>query len=126
MKPSGSVPSILALSLMSASSVHVFAGEADVIAAEAKRQSDGRYTVSATIRHTDEGSEHYADRFDVLTPDGTVIGERILAHPHVDEQPFTRSLGGVVVPAGVSELRVRANDKVHGLGGKEATIRLSP
>lgn len=120
------VPSIVAVGLAVGFSGQAHAGKADVIAAEAKRQSDGRYMVSATIRHADEGWEHYADRFDVMTADGKVIGERILAHPHVEEQPFTRSLGGVAVPDGVMELRVRANDKVHGLGGKEATIKLSP
>ncbi len=100
------------------------AGEADVLEATAKRQSDGRYVVSATIRHADEGWDHYADRFDVLTPEGKVIATRVLAHPHVNEQPFTRQVGGVVVPDGVTELTVRAHDKVHGLGGKEAVIKL--
>lgn len=120
----GIVPSILALVLGAVASDKAFAGEADVISAEAKRQSDGSYTVSATIRHGDEGWGHYADRFDVLTPDGTVIGKRVLAHPHVEEQPFTRSLSGVSVPDGVGKIRVRANDKVHGLGGKEVPIDL--
>ncbi|MCH9806914.1 MAG: hypothetical protein K0U74_04215 [Alphaproteobacteria bacterium] len=100
------------------------AGKADVVEATAKRQSDGRYTVSATVRHADEGWKHYADRFEVLSPDGTVLGTRVLAHPHVNEQPFTRQLSGVVVPDGVTELHIRAHDKVHGLGGKVFVIKL--
>lgn len=124
MKLGKFVPSIVVAGSLAVASLTAKAGEADVIAAEAKRQSDGRYTVSATIRHDDEGWEHYADRFDVLTPDGKVIGERVLAHPHVDEQPFTRSLSGVAVPDGVDEIRVRAHDKVHGLGGQEAIVKL--
>lgn len=124
MKLGKFVPSIVVAGSLAVASLTAKAGEADVIAAEAKRQSDGRYTVSATIRHDDEGWEHYADRFDVLTPDGKVIGERFLAHPHVDEQPFTRSLSGVAVPDGVDEIRVRAHDKVHGLGGQEAIVKL--
>ncbi len=119
------VPSILVLSFLAAGGLEAKAGKADVIAAEAERQPDGRYTVSATIRHADEGWEHYADRFDVMTPDGKIIGERVLAHPHVEEQPFTRSLNGVAVPDGVEEIRVRAHDKVHGLGGQEVTVKLS-
>lgn len=125
MKPLKVVPSIMALSFSLGLAGPAAAGEADVIAAEVKRHADGRYTVSATIRHGDEGWDHYADRFDVLTADGKVLGERVLAHPHVDEQPFTRSLGGVAVPDGVTELRVRAHDKVHGLGGQEVTIKLT-
>ena len=107
-----------------ASTSPALAGEADVIDATAKRQSDGRYVVAATIRHADEGWEHFADKFEVLGPDGKVLGTRVLAHPHVEEQPFTRSLSGVAVPDGVGEIRVRAHDKVHGFGGKEFTIKL--
>ncbi|MBU1211027.1 MAG: hypothetical protein KJ587_07110 [Alphaproteobacteria bacterium] len=101
------------------------AGEADVIAAHATRQPDGRYEVSATIRHADDGWDHYADRFDVMTADGQVIGKRVLAHPHVEEQPFTRSLSGVAIPEGVDEIRVRAHDTVHGLGAQEVSVKLT-
>jgi hypothetical protein len=52
----------------------------------------------------------------LLAPDGTVLGTRELLHLHVDEQPFTRNLGGVVIPAGVGWIHIRARDKVHGYG----------
>lgn len=100
------------------------AGEADVIAAQAVKTGERTYRISATIRHADTGWEHYCDRFDVLTVDGKVVGERILYHPHVNEQPFTRSLGGVKVEEGVGEVIVRAHDKVHGLGGRTVRIKL--
>jgi hypothetical protein len=60
----------------------------------------------------------------VLGPDREVLGTRVLYHPHVAEQPFTRSLGGVEVPQGAREVVVRAHDLVHGYGGKEATVTL--
>jgi len=61
----------------------------------------------------------------VVSLDGkTVYGERVLYHPHVSEQPFTRSLSGVAVPAGVREVIVRGHDKVHGLGGVEMRVVL--
>ena len=91
-----------------------YAGEAAVEAATASSSGGGVYTISATVRHGDTGWEHYADAFRVEAPDGTVLGTRILYHPHVDEQPFTRSLGGVVIPAGIKTVLVRAKDKVHG------------
>jgi hypothetical protein len=47
-----------------------------------------------------------------------------LLHPHETEQPFTRSLGGVRVPAGIKAVDVRARDKVHGLGGKTMRVKL--
>ncbi len=102
------------------------AGEADVIAVEAVRGGDGSYSFHVTVEHADEGWEHYADRFEILAPDGTELGVRVLHHPHVEEQPFTRSLTGVAVPEGLSSVRVRARDSVHGFGGAELEIELTP
>lgn len=104
--------------------IPAIAGGADVIDASAERESNGRYTVSATIQHNDEGWKHYVDRFEVLLMDGKLIGARYLGHPHVDEQPFTRSAVSVNVPKGVREVRIRAHDKVHGFTGKEFTLKL--
>ncbi len=98
------------------------AGEADVVDVEVTKRGDGQFRFEVTVRHADEGWEHYADRWDVVGPDGEVLGVRELAHPHVNEQPFTRSLGGVAIPAGVSEVTVRARDSVHGYGGAEITV----
>lgn len=100
------------------------AGEADVLAARAVREAGGTWRFEATLRHADTGWEHYADRWEVLAPDGTVLATRTLYHPHVDEQPFTRSLGGIELPANVGRVRVRAHDSEHGYGGREATLDL--
>ena len=100
------------------------AGEADIVSASARANTDGSFTIEATVRHADEGWDHYADAFDVLAPDGTLLGTRVLAHPHVAEQPFTRSLRRVEVPDGLSQVIVRAKDSVHGYGGAEVTIPL--
>lgn len=101
------------------------AGEADVIDARAEWQDDGRLRVTATLRHGDEGWDHYADRFEVLTADGSVLATRELAHPHVHEQPFTRSSGAFDVPEGISVLTVRARDSRHGFGGAEFTLDIA-
>lgn len=108
--------------LLGASAAH--AGEADVIAATASQDLRGTWTVAATILHADTGWEHYADRFDVLDEDGTVLGSRTLFHPHVDEQPFTRSLSALTIPEDVSTITVRAHDSVHELGGETIEIVL--
>jgi hypothetical protein len=50
---------------------------------------------------SDAGWEHYADRWQVLDAGGTVLGERVLLHPHDTEQPFTRSQSGIEIPAGI-------------------------
>jgi hypothetical protein len=101
------------------------AGEADVLAVEVTAAAEG-YRITATVRHADEGWEHYADRFEVTTPAGEILAVRTLYHPHVDEQPFTRSLSGVVVPEGLERVVVRARDSVHGYGGETVTVALPP
>jgi hypothetical protein len=100
------------------------AGEADVLAVEATKQGSGAYRFDVTVRHADEGWDHYADNWQVVASDGAVLATRVLAHPHVGEQPFTRSLSGVAVPSGVRTVTVRAHDSVHGNGGAEVTVEL--
>lgn len=99
------------------------AGEADVTKVEAYRIGDV-WTFNVTVAHADEGWDHYANVWQVVAPDGTVLGTRTLYHPHVNEQPFTRSLSGVSIPDGVTEVVLRAGDSVHGYGGQEISITL--
>ena len=99
------------------------AGEAVVVDVEAAPEAAGSWRFSVTVRHPDTGWDHYADKWQVLGPDGTVLGERVLLHPHVDEQPFTRSLSGVAIPSGMEQVTVRAHDSVDGWG-PEVTVAL--
>ncbi len=96
----------------------VYAGEADVITVKITREGAGSYRFDVSVQHADTGWKHYADKWEVLTPEGDILGVRTLLHPHVGEQPFTRSLSGVKIPATVRRLTVRAHDSVHGYGGK--------
>ena len=68
-----------------------------------------------TLRHADEGWDHYADGWGVYTLDGAELGYRTLHHPHVTEQPFTRSLS-VEVPRKTQAVIIRPRDSVHGEG----------
>lgn len=110
--------------LLTALPVSALAGEADVLDVDVRAEGNGSYTFSVAVRHADEGWDHYADAFEVLSQDGVLLGERVLLHPHVNEQPFTRSLSGVAVPAGMTEVVVRARDSVHGHGGAEMSVSL--
>ncbi len=101
----------------------VMAGEADVVDVKAFGGS-GNYGFDVSVRHGDTGWKHYADKWDVVGPDGTVLGTRVLLHPHETEQPFNRSLSGVQVPPGIKQVTLRAHDKVHGYGGKTITVDL--
>ncbi len=82
------------------------------------RSSGSQWRFSVTVEHNDDGWDYYADGWLVVNPeDGTVYGERVLAHPHDNEQPFTRSLSGVSIPEGVEEVLVVARNNVRGFGG---------
>jgi hypothetical protein len=118
-----SVVVLLAL-LPQAVSGSALAGKADVTAVKAAREAAGTYRFDVTISSDDTGWEKYADKWDVVSPQGDVLGTRVLVHPHDTEQPFTRSLGGVAIPDGVTEVTIRAHDKIEGYGGKEVTVAL--
>ena len=99
------------------------AGEADVI--EARATNTGKtWRFDVTVRHGDTGWDHYVTRWEVVGPDGTKFGERVLLHPHEHEQPFTRSQNGITVPDDVKKVTVRAYDNVHHLGGVEMQVNL--
>ena len=70
----------LAIIALATTPTLALAGEADVLEAEARPSGGGAWTVSATIKHADTGWEHYADSFEVLAPDGTLLGTRVLAN----------------------------------------------
>ncbi len=102
----------------------VAAGEADIVDVKVQKTGDNTYRFDVTVAHGDEDWDHYADRWDVVTPDGQVLNTRILHHPHVHEQPFTRSLSGVIVTDSLPAVILRAHDSVHGYGGRTATVEL--
>ncbi|NDJ77067.1 MAG: hypothetical protein GYB65_12500 [Chloroflexi bacterium] len=107
-------------------------GNADVVYVRATEESDGTWTFVVTVEHPDTGWEDYADGWDVVLPDGTVLlveaespFTRLLLHPHVNEQPFTRAQSGLVIPDGVTDVIVRAHDLVDGWGGREVVVDLT-
>jgi hypothetical protein len=115
----------LAVSLVGVSiPLALHAGEADIVGVKVTRTAPQVYRFEVTVRHGDTGWEHYADKWDVLAPDGKSLGTRVLLHPHEAEQPFTRSLSGVRVAKGVGAVTIRAHDKVHGYGGAELRVEI--
>ena len=90
------------------------AGDAEILAADFQLVSKDTWPVNVTLQHGDTGWDHYADNWRVVDAEGRVLGDRVLYHPHVDEQPFTRGLGGIVIPEGTERVFVEAHDTVHG------------
>ena len=114
----------LAARILLFSGVAATAGEADVLDVQVQRSADNTFRFDVSVQHADEGWEHYANRWEVLAPDGTVLATRTLLHPHEQEQPFTRSLNGVSIPDNISSVRLRAHDSIHEYGGAEITVEL--
>ncbi|MEM7240557.1 MAG: hypothetical protein AAF429_00070 [Pseudomonadota bacterium] len=92
-----------------------FAGPPTVLKATAEQQGE-TWRFSVTLTHEDEGWDHYADGWGVYDADGNELGYRVLAHPHVNEMPFTRSLSGVQIPDGLAQVIIKPRDSVHGVG----------
>ena len=113
--------SILCLLVFSST---LYAGKADVREVKVHCPIPQSCTFNVTVQHADAGWEHYANQWDILGPDGSLLASRVLYHPHVNEQPFTRSLSGVNIPASIHKVTVRARDLKHGWGGKEMSVTL--
>ena len=96
-------------------------GEADIVGVKIVKTGRDKFRIDASVRHADTGWDHYANKFEVLDTEGNVLGTRILHHPHVDEQPFTRSLS-LEIPQSITQVVVRAGDSQHEFGGAEQTI----
>ncbi len=100
------------------------AGKALVVHATVSRGVGDTFSFTAMVKHADTGWKHYANKFEILSPDGHVLGTRVLYHPHVSEQPFTRGLGNVKIPPGITSVIVRAWDSVHKAGEVTFTVKL--
>lgn len=98
--------------------------DAPVIEDVRAQQSGGTWRFDVTLSHPDTGWDHYADGWRIEDARGTELGFRKLLHPHVTEQPFTRSLSGVEIPSGVRTVYVRARDTAEGWADTTVKIDL--
>lgn len=85
-------------------------------------QSGSGWDVHVTLEHPDSGWDHYSNIWRIVDSEGNVIATRVLAHPHENEQPFTRSLYSVPLPENHSKLYIEAEDTVHGLTAREEIV----
>jgi hypothetical protein len=99
-------------------------GCAHVIGASASQANGNTWTFAATVKSADTGWDKYADQWIVLDGESSMLGTKDLLHPHETEQPFTRSLSGVVVPTSVDYVKIAARDSVAGFCGSNYTLSL--
>lgn len=103
----------------------------DIIAVEATElAADGwvilPYMFSPYERTT---TEHFCNRVEILSvfPNGTsvLLGKRDIENPHPDEQPFSRSVGSVVLPEGTDTITALASDSKYGFCGRNLSLTIS-
>mgnify|MGYP001816025549 FL=1 len=82
------------------------------------------FRFDVTVSSPYDTPERYADAWRILAPDGTELAVRELTHDHAGEQPFTRSLNGVVIPPDVTTVTVEGRDLVNGWGGGTQTVSI--
>ncbi len=86
---------------------------------------DGLWSFDVTISHGDTGWDDFVDAWRILDVDGNQIAIRELIHPHVDEQPLTRSLSGIELPDGATQVGIQVRDTVGGWDSKIRTVNLN-
>lgn len=118
------VSRILMSVLLLTVSAKLQANEVQIVDVKAHQNTNKTWTFAVTLKHADEGWDHYANEWQVIAPDNTVLATRTLYHPHVDEQPFTRNTSGVKIPANIETVRIIAKDTVHGLAKTAMEVNL--
>ena len=98
-----------------------FANDVEIIKVELTGQN-GTWRADVTLKHADTGWDHYADAWRLVDEKGNEIGKRTLYHPHVNEQPFTRSLSSFHISEDKKIIFVEAHDKKHGWSSNRVKI----
>lgn len=97
----------------------------NVVGVQVSARSAGVFDFDVTVSSPYDTPKRYADAFRAMSEDGrTVYGTRNLGHDHAGEQPFTRDLYGVAIPAGVRSVVVQGRDQQHGWGGQSKRVDL--
>ena len=102
----------------------VFANDVEIVKVVLTSHS-GTWRADVTLKHADTGWDHYADAWRLVDEKGNEIGKRTLYHPHVNEQPFTRSLSSFHITSDNKIIFVEAHDKKHGWSSNRVKIDMS-
>ena len=102
----------------------VFANDVEIVKVILTKQS-GTWRADVTLNHADTGWEHYADAWRLVDEMGNEIGLRTLYHPHVNEQPFTRSLSNLHIGDDKKIIFIEAHDKEHGWSPNKVKVDMS-
>lgn len=94
-------------------------------AVDLKQTAPGVFTANTTVRSVDIEGVSYADAWEIRDLSGEVLGERVLTHPHANEQPFTRSLSGIAISPDITSVEVAARDSARGFCGPTLIVEVT-
>lgn len=97
----------------------------DVVGATATSTDGMIWRFDVTLSSPYDAPERYADAWRVLDIDDNELGIRVLGHDHANEQPFTRSLGGVEIDPGVTVVFIEGRDQLNGWSGERFELEVS-
>ncbi|MBK5105491.1 MAG: hypothetical protein JJE42_14690 [Burkholderiales bacterium] len=95
-----------------------------MLSVKVRAAGQNTFDFDVTVSSPYDSATRYADGIHARSKQGTVYGERKLFHDHASEQPFTRDMYGIKVPAGVKSVVVEARDQKYGYGGKTVDVNL--
>ncbi len=100
------------------------ANEVNILQASFSQHTSGLWSIKVTLKHDDASWKHYADDWRIVDEKGNILADRILVHPHINEQPFTRGLNNVKIPSNIKTVFIEAHDKVHGWSKNRLKVNL--
>ena len=104
-------------------STSVFASDVEIVNVVLTKNT-GTWRADVTLNHADTGWEHYADAWRLVDEKGNEISKRTLYHPHVNEQPFTRSLSNIQIPENNKIIFIEAHDLNRGWSPNKVKVDL--
>ena len=90
----------------------VYASKAEIKNVTVSKSSNNLYTFNVTILHNDTGWNHYINKWTIVDSNDNIIATRILHHPHVNEQPFTRSKSNVLIDGTSKEYFIKIYENI--------------
>ena len=96
----------------------------NVVKVDVRLTGENTFDFDVTVSSPYDTPKRYADAFRVKGPGGKVYGTRKILHDHQTEQPFTRDLYNVGIPADTNIVTVQARDQKYGYGGKVLLVSL--
>lgn len=97
---------------------------ADVQIKRDSPEQSGIYHIRVTIEHEDTGWDDYVEAWELHDPDGKIMAVRPFFEPELDQQQTVSALAGVVIPAEVKTVTIRARSHPVGLAGDPVEIQI--